>query len=878
MASSSNLLAAKHSSDGVSLGLPQRAPGRFTLFLGAAPGVGKTYEMLQTAHGKKAEGVDVVIGAVETHGQEDIRALTGVLEIIPMRKLSHKGHDLEEMDFDAILARRPQLVLVDELAHVNASGSVRPTRYLDIQELLAVGIDVYSTVNIQHFESLNGTIASIAKIRVRDTVPDSMIELADSIEFVDLPPEKLLDRLRDGKVDTRNLKQQALAHYFSPRTLSAIRDLALRATASDRMLVCVTESPHSIELLYSAKRMATRLGAEWTALYVETARFKRLADSERESLSEILLTAQKLGGEAVIIPGRHIADDVLRYARRINAKNIIVRKSERSRWSEVFHGSVVRELGKHAWNIDLHVVTNERVRREEPPKAFKPSFKRTMAAIWPYGFSAGIVGITIGLAFLITDLTTRDNLSIIFLLPVLWAALRYGLWPSIAASVLSVLAWDFFFTQPLYSLEMDNPRDILALFFFFVVALVISELVAAKKQLSERLAERAEVRRRFYAVSQKLAEAGSQEELQRIIAENVAAMFECEAIVLLPGADGLHPRAASGPQSKLNAMDQAAAQWALSRNLPMGRGTKSLPGANYLFFPLPTRQGALGVIGIKREPAPLLLPEEQSLLSTLLDQATVAIERAQLAETIDQARLQVEIERLRNTMLISVSHDLRTPLTTIIAAHSTLQSIGPNGDPEIRTELVERAQDEAERLNRFIGNLLDITRLESGNLNIRLEPIDLEDVVESALDRAQSLLSDHVVDIDLAPDIPMVSADFLLLEQILFNLLDNAAKYAPENTTIGIRTHMEQELVSIAVIDEGEGIPPQSIEAIFNKFARLQIGDRKGAGTGLGLPICRGFAEAMGGTVIATNRQDRSGTIFSIRLAKASSRMSTSEG
>ncbi len=833
--------------------------------------------MLRAALRRKADGTDVIIGALESHGQPDMHALAEPFETTPLQKVKHRGLDLEEMDLDAILARRPQLVLVDELAHVNAPGSARPTRYLDIQELLAAGIDVYSTVNIQHFESLHGTVANIAKIRVRNTVPDSMIELADSIEFVDLPPEKLLDRLHEGKVDTGNLKQQAITRYFSLRTLGAMRDLAVRATASNRILVCVTEAPHSIELLHSAKRMATRLGAEWTALYVKTASFNRLKESERESLSAILLTAKKLGGEAVVIPGRHIADDVLRYARRTNAKNIIVRKSERSRWSEVLHGSVVRELAKHAWNIDLHVVTNERAPWDEPAKALKPAFKWTAAAIRPYIVSTGIVALAVGFAYLISQVSTRDNLSIIFLIPVLWSALRYGLWPSIAASILSVLAWDFFFTIPLYSLEMDDPRDILALAFFFVVALIISELVAAKKKLSESLAKQAEVAKRLNVVSQKIAEAGSQEELLRVLANDVAVMLDCDVIILMPEANGLHPRAASRPQRKLTATDQAAAHWALSRILPVGRGTKSLPGANYLFHPLRTPRGAVGVVGIKREQSPLLLPDEYSLLSTLLDQAAVAVERAQLAEAIDQTRWQVETERLRNTMLTSISHDLRTPLTTIIAAHSTLKSIGPEGDAAIRMELVDMAQAEAERLNRFIGNLLDITRLDSGSLNLRLEPIDLEDVIRSALDRARPLISNHVVDVDLDPDLPMASADFLLLEQVIFNLLDNAAKYSPSNTAITIRAYLEHDGIGIAVMDNGEGLPAQSIEAIFDKFVRLRMGDKKRAGTGLGLPICRGFVEAMGGTLTATNQRDRSGAIFSISLAKAPARTSTVE-
>jgi two-component system sensor histidine kinase KdpD len=489
-----------------------------------------------------------------------------------------------------------------------------------------------------------------------------------------------------------------------------------------------------------------------------------------------------------------------------------------------------------------------------------------------------MVGLATGLAYLTSRFSTRENLSLVFLIPVLWSSLRYGLWPSIAASVLGVLSWDFFFTDPLYSLRIDDPRDIVALIFFFVVAFVISDIATEKQQQSETIAKRGEVTARLYAFSQKIAGVGSLEELLGVVVDMIAPLLECEVVVLLPGAEGLQPFAGSRAQSELDESDRAAAQWAWSRNLPVGRGTKSLPGAKFLFLPLRTRRGAIGIVGIKRDHAPLLLAEERNLLSTLLDQAAVAIERTQLAETIDQARLQVETERLRNAMLTSVSHDLRTPLTTIIAAHSTLKAMGPTGDPAIRTELVERAQDEAERLNRFIGNLLDMTRLESGSLNIRLEPIDLVDVIESALERARPLLANHVVDVDLDPDLPMASADFLLLEQVVFNLLDNAAKYSPPNTTIGVRAQGDKGGVTIAVMDQGEGIPEPSLETIFNKFTRLQVGDKKRAGTGLGLPICRGFVEAMGGTVTAANRQDRPGAIFSIRLAKADSEFCRLDG
>jgi two-component system, OmpR family, sensor histidine kinase KdpD len=865
--------------------------GRFKLFLGAAPGVGKTYEMLRVGQAKLTEGIDAVIGVVETHGRTETAALVEAFEVLPRRKLNYKGRDGEEMDLDAILKRRPQLVLIDELAHTNAEGSRHPKRYLDVQEVLAAGIDVYSTMNVQHLESLNDVVAKITRIRVRETVPDNILELADEIEVVDLTPEALIDRLNEGKVYVRDQAQRALKHYFSLGNLTALRELALRATAqrvdnqmlqymqrhaivgpwgaSERLLVCVGEDPRSAELLRYASRVAERLKAKWTALYIEGPRHAVMSEAGRDGIAETLRTAERLGGEAITIPGDRIADSVLAYAKANNFTHIVIGKSERSRWFEIVHGSIVDQLVRNSGTISVHVISGE----PEPPRTDRVSLQTQApsTAVDPFAYlaSALMVGVAVGVSYLIDRLVALPNLSLVFLTAVLFSALRYGLWPSIMASLLSVAAYNFFFLPPLYTFTIADPANVLALVFFLMAALVVSNLTAQKQRQTQSMASRAKTTAELYAFSRKVAGIGSLEDLMWVVTYQIAAMLSCDVVVLLPGPDGLQVQAGYPPEDTLDAADMAAAQWTWTRNHAAGRGSDTLPGGKRLFLPIQTQRGAIGVVGINRERPALLSPDERRLLDALLDQAAVAIERVRLADDVDQVRLQAETERLRNALLTSVSHDLRTPLATIIGALTSLRSFGESYDPQTRSELVASAQDEAERLNRFVGNLLDMTRLESGGVGVKLESIDVGDAIGVALNRARPLLTDHTTEIELATDLPMVRADFVLLEQVVFNLIDNAAKYTPAGTTIRIAADIEDGDAVITVTDEGKGIPPDSLEAVFNKFTRLQVGDRARAGTGLGLPICRGFVQAMGGTIVAGNRQDRSGAVFTIRLATA---------
>ncbi|MBV8167549.1 MAG: sensor histidine kinase KdpD [Alphaproteobacteria bacterium] len=868
----------------------EQGRGRLKIFLGAAPGVGKTYQMLETARAKRREGLDVVIGVVETHGRSETAALLEGIEVVPRRAVEYRGQMLDEMDLDAILKRRPQLVLVDELAHTNAPGSRHPKRYLDVQELLVAGIDVWTTLNIQHVESLNDVVAQITRIRVRETVPDSVLDGAHEIELVDLTPEDLAQRLREGKVYVRDQAQRATRHYFKPGNLTALRELALRRTiqrvddqmlhymqahaipgpwaAGERLLVCVSDSPSVATLIRYARRAADRLNARWTAIYVESARHHRLTETERDRVAEALRLAERLGAETITIPGQRIADEVLGYARANNITQIVIGKSERSRWFELVHGSVVRDLVKRAGDISVHVLAAEA--SGEPARAAAAPVVPTKFQAAPYARSLVMVAIALGAAELIDQVIDVPNLSLVFLTAVLFAAISHGLGPSLFAAALSVLAYNFFFLPPVYTFTIADPANVIALVAFMVVAVLVSNLAAHTRTQAKTAAQRAKTTAELYAYSRKLAGIAKLDDLLWASTYQIAAMLKVRAVMLLPADESLELRAAYPPEDEIDDADLAAARWTWIHNRPAGRGSDTLPGAKRLFLPLRTGRSAVGVLGVDRE-APesrgaLLTPDEHRLLDALADQTAVAIERVRLAEDVDQARLDAETERLRAALLTSISHDLRTPLASILGAITSLRAFGGSYDPGTRDELAATIQDEAERLNRFVGNLLDMTRLESGAITLKRARVDLGDIVGTALQRTAKILAAHHVEIDLPADLPPLELDFVLFEQVLVNLLDNAAKYTPAGSTIEIRARRAGETVKIEVRDEGDGIPPDDLERIFDKFYRVHAADRQRAGTGLGLAICRGFVQAHAGTITAANRADRKGAVLTITL------------
>ena len=865
--------------------------GKLKIFVGAAPGVGKTYEMLQEARARLKDGVDVAVGVVETHGRKETQALLEGLEVIPRRRLDYKGRVLEEMDLDALLARRPKLALVDELAHTNAPGSRHPKRYLDVEELLSNGIDVYTTLNIQHIESLNDVVAQITRIRVRETVPDSILDRADNIELVDITPDDLIQRLKEGKVYVPEQARRALEHYFSPVHLNALRELALRRTAErvdeqllsemqaraisgpmaagERILVCVSEDPRAADLVRYTKRIADRLHAPWTALWVESPRSQRLSEQERDRIADTLRLAQRLGGEAVTIPGtRRIADDVLSFAHVSNVTHITIGKSSRTRWFELLHGSVVHELVRSCGNISVHVIAGEELAAEPiPKKTVRTADASAPFDIRPYAVALLAVAAAIGVGELLWPWIGVKNIDLVFLVAIVGIAMRYGLWPSLLASGASALCYNFFFTEPYHTFQISDPTDVIAVVFFTIVAIVVSNVAAHARTQAVTAMGRARTTEQLYAFSRKLAGVATLDDLLWATAYQTALMLRLRVVLLLPEDGSISVMAGYPPEDTLGEADLAAATWAWEHNRAAGRGSDTLPGAKRLFLPMRTGRGAIGVVGIDGDkPGPLLTPDQRRLLDALIDQAALAIERVYLVEDLDQAKRSVEADRLRSALLTSISHDLKTPLAAILGAAGALKGLSRELDDAAKADLLQTVIDESERLNRFIANLLDMTKLEAGAIKPNAALHDLGEIVGTALERTSKILAQHRVEIDLAADLPMLELDAVLFEQVLVNLLDNAAKYAPPETLVRIQGWREEGSVKLQILDEGSGIPPEDIEQIFDKFHRAQKGDQVRAGTGLGLAISRGFIEAMHGAITAANRVDRSGAVFTITL------------
>ena len=862
--------------------------GRLKIFLGAAPGVGKTYEMLMSGRARQADGVDVVIGVVETHGRGETAALVEGFEVIARRKIDYRGQQLEEMDIDAILERRPALVLVDELAHTNAPGSRHPKRYLDVQELLSRGIDVYSTLNIQHVESLNDVVAQITRIRVRETVPDSIVDRADDIEIIDITPDDLIKRLADGKVYVPKTARRAIENYFSPGNLTALRELALRRTAQrvddqllnhmqahaisgpwaagERLLVCLDHGSKGASLVRYARRQADRLRAPWAALHLETPQSSALPEEDKDRLAANMRLAEQLGAETVTLPALSPSREIIAYANANNFTHIVVGRPGRSRWQQLWQGSVTYDLIRHAGDISVHVIsgdgkageTRQGVRSAEAPRPFR---------VRPYLLSVVFVLLAILAGIALDQTLDVQNLALVFLMAVLAASVRGGLGAGLFASVLGALSFNFFFLEPRYNFTVRDPESLVALFFYFGVALVASNLTAAVHRQAAAARQRARTTEDLYLFSKKLAGTGTLDDVLWATAFQIASMLKVRVVILLPEGNSVVVKAGYPPDDTLVDADIAAAKWAWEHNRPAGRGADTLPGAKRLYLPLRTGREAVGVIGLDNDrQGPILTPEQQRLFDALSDQAALAIERVQLVSDVDGAKLAAETDRLRAALLTSISHDLKTPLAAIMGSADTLKDLGAQLDEEARRELLSTVVDESERLNRFIANLLDMTRIGAGAMEPNYAWHFAGDIVGSALARAGKIASHHKVDVRIPETLPMLRVDPVLFEQVLFNLIDNATKYAPEDTSIEIRGRQDGNAILLSIADEGPGIPPDDIERIFDSFYRVRKGDHVRAGTGLGLSICRGFVEAMGGTITAANRTDRSGAVFTIRM------------
>jgi two-component system, OmpR family, sensor histidine kinase KdpD len=860
----------------------QRERGRLKIFFGYAAGVGKTYAMLEAAHQRNAEGVDVVVGYVETHKRIETENMLRGLEVIQPKTITYRNIQLQEMDIDRILERRPSLVLVDELAHTNAPGSRHAKRYQDVEELLSAGINVYTTLNIQHLESLNDIVAQITGTKVRETIPDSVIDEVTDIELIDLPTDELLNRLKEGKVYIPEQAERAIEKFFRQGNLTALRELTMRRAAErvddqmldymgkraipgpwpagERLLVCISPGTVSERLIRSTRRLADELKAEWYAIYVETPQQARISTDQHDRVDHMLRLAEELGAKVVTIPGQSVAETVINYARNQNITKIIIGKSRRSPWIELLRGSVADQLIRQSGPIDIYFVNSEPQSSIKQTEHYWQPHRPWRRYLWAIALIAGATG----LCALVAPYISPTNLVVIYLLSTVVAAIFLGRGPAILTSILSVVAFDFFFVPPSLTLAVSDSEYILTFLGLLAVSMVISYLTAQVREQADAAQKREAQTAALYELGHDLTAAVGLEAVAKTIIGHISKIYSREVAIFLPEIDKLKLYMAS--QGLLITDNElAVANWAFEHGQQAGRGTDTLPDASMYYQPLKTTRGVIGVLGIKPiGTSTYLSPDQRRILDAFTNQVALAIEGARLIELSRQTELLEATEKLQTALLNSISHDLRTPLVSITGALSSLDEASPALDEEDRRNLIETAREEAERLNRLVGNLLDITRLEAGAMQLHREACDVQELIGSALEQIGTPLKNRQVKIEIADKLPLVHLDFVLFSRVLVNVIDNALKYSAPEKPIEIWAQVSRQDLEISIADRGEGIPVDNLERIFDKFYRVQRPDNV-SGTGLGLSICKGIVEAHHGSIRAENRRG-GGVIFTIRV------------
>ena len=858
--------------DALLASLEQEHRGKLKVFLGAAPGVGKTYAMLQAVREQAKEGVDILIGVVETHGRQETLALLDKLAIQPRKLHLHRQQRLEEMDLDGLLARKPAIAVVDELAHSNAEGSRHAKRWQDVEELLDAGIDVLSTINVQHVESLRDVVAGFTRVRVRETVPDHVLEGAE-IELVDLPPDELIERLKDGKVYIPAEASRALNHFFSKENLSALREMALRAVAltvdrgliehldahalagtyagGERILVAVSELPGNDEIVRAGKRLADALRAPWQAVHIETPRSAGFDAGQRRAVAEALRLAATLGATIATVPAESVLDGLRTHMAGMRATQLVLGRSVRSWWFELLHGSVVEVLLRESKGLAVHVI----------PSAFdgaRPRPRPPAAGSWRgHGFALALVAVTTMLALAVQPWIGVGPVDLIYLLPVIVAAARFGRAPGIAAGILGGLAYNFFFLPPIHTFTIADPQSVLTVAVLLALAIFVASLADRLRTRASIGSRSAQENAAVAAFGQALARSSDWKTTSEIVSAELSRMLDLSVIVFVDRDGQLTPIAAApADASSLGPVDQAAADWAWTRGEVSGRDTGTLAAADWQFHPLVTSLGILAVVALAdadgRAPVPA---DKVMLLSTLLGQAALAHERLLLEDRLRDISVLQERDRLRGALLSSIGHDLRTPLTAVTGAIDAIRTRDPD-DPALAS-----ARAEVTRLRRFLDNLLEMVRIDSGALAVALEPIDLTDAVASAVHDLRDLIDGGAVDLQVPPDLPLVQADPTLLHHILLNLLANAATHG--GGRIMIEGRNTGSAVTLSIVDNGPGLPEQDPQRIFDAFVRGTGNDRRG-GSGLGLAIVRGFADAMGLTLSAANVEAGQGARLTI--------------
>ncbi len=862
--------------------------GKLNIWFGASPGVGKTFAMLSKAHRLKAQGLDVVVGLVETHGRAETQLLTREIERLPLRMVEYRGTILTEFDLDAALTRKPAIILVDELAHTNAPGSRYKKRWQDVRALLDAGISVHTTLNVQHIESLNDIVNRVTGVQVRETVPDSVLDEADEVEVVDLPPDALLERLHAGKVYIPEAARVAVDSYFKKGNLSALRELALRKaaqlvdqrrreerqaqgggrrlrTTSERVLVCVGPSPLSARLVRAAHRMTAVVRGELFAVFVASPGSGGLSLAARERVLQNLGLAEALGARTATIEGRDAASAIVDFAATHEVSRIVVGKTGRSRLHEALFGSFTMKVIRASRENDVYVIHDE-------PEGDAPELldlaretTRRNSGVWrPYAVAFVTTSVSVLLAALLFEPPDLSTEAMVLSLGVVVTALQCGRWPSLAAALLSALVFNFLFVEPRFTFEIAEPSYMIAFAVMATVGVSLTSLVAAVRERADAARGREGEATVLHSLTRELAEAATVEDIGRIVVAHVRDLAPAD-LALFVAEPGEPVAVASlvathGQTDWIEANVLAVARWCQDHGKAAGAGTTNLPGTRALFVPLLSRRGTEGVLGLQQRRAGVaLLPKQRMLVDTFAEQAALAIERVSLAAERERARREAEIERLRSTLLASVSHDLRTPLTTITGAASSLVDEAAVHSEAGRRELATSILIQANRLNDLIANLMFATRLESKEVDLRRQWTSIEEVVGSALRRAP--LSQHRVVTHIDPVLPLIDADPVLLEQALFNLIENAARHTPDGTLVDVRAWLQDGDVFVEVSDEGPGIQEQQRGSLFGRFVR----GKHSVGMGLGLAICEGIVRAHGGRAWIEPGRAR-GVAFRVRL------------
>ncbi len=862
--------------------------GKLKIFLGAYPGVGKTYSMLQAAHERRKEGVDVVVGVVETHGRAETEAMLRDLEILPRKQIVYRGRVFGEMDLEGLIARRPQLAIVDELAHSNIEGSRHEKRYQDVEDLLEEGIDVYTTLNIQHVESLNDIVTRISRVQVRETIPDRVLALASEIELVDLPPDDLIQRLRQGKVYVPEQAGRAIRNFFSKGNLTALRELAMRVAAErvdaemlnymrthaipgpwpaqDRLLVCINESAVSKRLVRTARRMAERARIPWIAVYVRTPHYDSLSDTAKGRIAEAMRLAESLDGEVVTLHAEsRLVDELLAYAQKRNVTRILIGRERKRHWTGWFRENVAQQILEKGTQFEVTVISPE---PDADPKDTIGGFPPPDGETLDYLKAALIVALAVGVGAAMWHFIDYSNVSLLLLIAVIITAINYGRWPSIFASVLSFLLYNFLFTRPYYTLTVFETSEMLTMALFLVASITVGNLAARLRLQVATMRVSAQRTSNLYEFSRKIAAAASLDDVLWAAVHHVASTLESRSLVLLPNQQNrLTIAAGYPPEDHLEMKDWGAAEWAWENGKPAGWRSDTLPSADWLFLPLKTRRGPVGLLGVSfADRNATLSPDEWRLLEALAGQVAVAVERTNLASDIEEARVLAEKEQLRSALLSSISNDLRTPLGSIIGSATRLANDADRPAPEIRDQLVQTILEESERLDRFIQNLLDMTRLGQGAHALKRDWSDIRKIAERAVRQLRKVIGERTVTMDIPDTLPAIHVDPALIEQAMVNIIDNAAKHTQPDGHISIKAWQDGYNFHVSVTDDGPGIPAEARDAVFDIFYRVRTADARAAYAGLGLSICRGIVEAHGGRIRAKEAPGGRGTTIEIVL------------